>query len=310
MTEARRPEAAVATLYETCSDEDGLARLAGAAGLSPAVDFEEADLRGLKAPGEDLSAFSFRGADLRDSDLRGARLARRALAGALLEGARLEGVVWVGTPAPDRPIFGWGEAWSEMGAESLEGWSSRIAPVDGKHRMSRETTRGFRRALPFYDRVELLAFIDEGWVNKRLVIYYLHDSGSLFRLNGTSPPLHEVNAKAPIRLSERDVLEYLRFFCFMVRGEEGPFHVLERADDPFLPVEMDETTRGVVEEAARPARLEGRNDHGHFLVNAMIFYANAIFAANFAVQPTGMVEMLDDEPRVADLPVRVQAPLA
>jgi hypothetical protein len=52
------------------------------------------------------------------------------------------------------------------------------------------------------------------------------------------------------------------------------------------------------------------NEQGHFLCNAVVFYSNALFTADFAKQPSGMIEMLDDEPIVADLPVRVDCPVA
>ena len=45
-------------------------------------------------------------------------------------------------------------------------------------------------------------------------------------------------------------------------------------------------------------------------MNAVVFYSNALFYADFAVQPTGMIEMLDDEPISADLPTKVDCPVA
>ena len=47
-----------------------------------------------------------------------------------------------------------------------------------------------------------------------------------------------------------------------------------------------------------------------FLCDAVIYYSNAIFLANFAVEPGGMVRMLDDEPIAADLPAKIHAPIA
>ena len=77
-----------------------------------------------------------------------------------------------------------------------------------------------------------------------------------------------------------------------------------------MPTEMDDTTRSVIEGTIRPATFEGVNDQGHFLCDAVVFYSNALFIANFAVQPTGMIEMLDDEPIAADLPTKVDTPVS
>jgi hypothetical protein len=102
----------------------------------------------------------------------------------------------------------------------------------------------------------------------------------------------------------------LRFFCFFVRGEEGPFLIAESMEDPYIPKNVDERTRSVIEGTIRPASYEGKNDKGFFLCDAVVFYSNALFIANFAVQPGGMIEMLDDEPIAADLSVKVNAPVS
>ena len=192
----------------------------------------------------------------------------------------------------------------------LAGFLEQINPIDGKYHVNAQSTQVHWRMLPFYDQVALIQVKDPNWTNPKLNIYYLTDQGNLFRLNGTSPPIHEVNAKASIKVTEENVLDYLRFFCFFVRGEEGPFYIAESMQDPNMPTEMDETTRSVIEGTVRPATFDGMNEQGHFLCDAVVFYSNALFIANFAVQPTGMIEMLDDDPIAADLPVRVEKPVS
>lgn len=200
--------------------------------------------------------------------------------------------------------------WNAVEGDELTGFLDQIDDIDGKYKVSAASTQVSWRMLPFYESVALIRVQDPNWVKPNLVVYYLTDQGNLFRLNGTSPPIHEVNAKAPIKVTEENVLEYLRFFCFFVRGEEGPFYIAESMDDPNMPTEMDDTTRSVIEGTVRPASYEGKNDQGHLLCNAVVFYSNALFYADFAVQPTGMIEMLDDEPIASDLPARVDRPVA
>lgn len=200
--------------------------------------------------------------------------------------------------------------WNAVQGPELAGFLEQINPIDGKYKVSAESTEVAWRHLPFYDNIALIRVKDPSWQNAKLTIYYLTDQGNLFRLNGTSPPIHEVNAKAPIKVNEENVLEYLRFFCFFVRGDEGPFYIAESMDDPNMPADMDDTTRSVIEGTIRPATFEGMNEQGHFLCDAVVFYSNALFIANFAVQPTGMIEMLDDEPIAADLPTKVDTPVS
>ncbi|HIF26515.1 MAG TPA: hypothetical protein EYG18_11285 [Micavibrio sp.] len=200
--------------------------------------------------------------------------------------------------------------WNPVTGDELSGFLDQINPVDGKYKVNADTTSVAWRQLPFYERVVLVRVKDPGWTPKKLTIYYLTIDGNLYRLNGTSPPIHEVNAMAPIKINEDNVLEYLRFFCYFVRGEEGPFLIAEDMDNPDLPTDMDEQTRSVVEGTIREASFEGKNEQGFFLCDGVVFYSNALFIANFAIQPSGMIEMLDDEPIAADLPVKVDSPIS
>ncbi len=200
--------------------------------------------------------------------------------------------------------------WNPVQGDELTGFLGQVNPVDGKYRVSSETSEVSWRALPFYDQVALIRIRDQSWGNPKLTIYYLTDRGSLYRLNGTSPPIHEVNAKAPVKITEENVLDYLRFFCFFVRGEEGPFLIAENLEDQNMPKHMDDKTRSVIENVIRPASYEGRNEQGHYLCDAVVYYSNALFIANFAVQPSGMIEMLDDEPIASDLTSKVDCPIA
>jgi hypothetical protein len=200
--------------------------------------------------------------------------------------------------------------WTAVTGEELAGFLDQINPVGGKHKVSPQSTQVHWRTLPFYESVALIRVKDPAWTPKELTLYYLTDQGNLYWLNGTSPPIHEVNQKAPIKVTEDNVLEYLRFFCFFVRGEEGPFLIAESMSDPYMPKNMDDKTRSVIEGTVRPATYEGRNEKGFYLCDAVVFYSNALFIANFAVQPGGMIEMIDDEPIAADLPAKVNAPVS
>lgn len=218
--------------------------------------------------------------------------------------------------------------WIPVEGDELAGFLDQVNPIGGKYKVSPPTTKVEYRMLPFYDSVAMIRVKDPAWTPANLYIYYLTDQGALYWLNGTSPPIHEVNAKAPIKITEENVLEYLRFFCFFVRGEEGPFLIAESADDPYIPKNVDERTKSVIEGTIRPASYEGIGDTSDpkllkalqqsnldpsrevFMCDAVVYYSNALFIANFAVHAGGMIIMLDDEPIAADLSVKVDAPVS
>ena len=81
-------------------------------------------------------------------------------------------------------------------------------------------------------------------------------------------------------------------------------------EDTYVPKDLDDKTRMVIEGTVREASFESKDDNGNWMCDAVVYYSNALFIANFSVQPSGMIEMLDDEPIAADLPVKIDAPVA
>jgi ankyrin repeat protein len=197
------------------------------------------------------------------------------------------------------------------GSSDLVSWlAGNLTPVDDRLRVDAATASAAVMRLPWYQRVSLLRIRDAQWTRERLAVFYLvGPDGSLHRLNGTSPAIHEMNRTAPVQLSAETVLDYLRFFGFFVRGEEGPFYILEDRGDPLLPANLDPTVESILKQFAAPAVYEGQSPEGNYLSSALIFYSNALFRARFSIQSSGMVEMLDDEPLAAELPFRIDAPI-
>jgi hypothetical protein len=75
------------------------------------------------------------------------------------------------------------DKWNAVQGEELNGFLEQINPVDGKYKVSAESTQVSWRSLPFYDAVALIRVQDPNWPSKKLNIYYLTDQGNLFRLN-------------------------------------------------------------------------------------------------------------------------------
>jgi hypothetical protein len=190
---------------------------------------------------------------------------------------------------------------------------ARIGPVDGRLPLGPHVAAA-ERSLPMYEGVRIYALTSPAW-EPRLAVCYLAHGDTLIRLNGTSPGIHGLNAEAPLRLTAENVLYYLSFFCFFVRGEQGPFYLVHGLDDDLLPPGFADATsenaggRSPGQLFRRP-RLHGTDEKGSWRVSGLVHYSNAVFMVHFLVQPTGMVEMLDDMPLMADLPCRVDAPLA
>lgn len=201
----------------------------------------------------------------------------------------------------------------EWSLDPRQEWQLEIIgeTIDASLLISESTIVETRRA-PFNPNIELLRVSDTNW-DKPAHVFYIRAEDNLFRLNGTSPPIHEVNKKYKIQLNDDNILSYLSFFCFFVRGEEGPFLILNDINNPLLPkelylpenIEIYEKLKSII---SKP-RYWGKTETGNFVVSAQIFYGNAIFLAKLLIQPSGMIDMLDDEPILTDLPFIVNQPI-
>ena len=90
-----------------------------------------------------------------------------------------------------------------------------------------------------------------------------------------------------------------------MHGDEGPFLIVEDINHAALDQsKLEDNMRKIIEDAIRPAMFEGKTDAGALETSAMVLYGNALFSARFSMTENGMIEMIDDEPVAADLPVR------
>jgi dipeptidyl aminopeptidase/acylaminoacyl peptidase len=123
-------------------------------------------------------------------------------------------------------------------------------------------------------------------------------------LNGQSTPIHEVNEAEALALTDSTVDDYLRFFFYFVRGDNGPFVIIEFSDQiesadgvgPHAGDDVDTLTLDDALGKARPLLNHGRVAAGHWLIDVTVAYDGDLFGAQMAVQPSGLVEMTDDEP--------------
>ncbi|WP_084506409.1 type IV secretory system conjugative DNA transfer family protein [Geminicoccus roseus] len=185
-----------------------------------------------------------------------------------------------------------------------------LSPIDGNRTVPSGSGGVLVSRLPWYDNVRLVRIRNGSWQPANLYIYYLIDSkGELHRLDGTSNKIHAINKSEKINIDQFNALQYLWFFCFFVRGEEGPFLIAEYMDDAFLPNNFEKNYYDAVKSYIHPAKLTRINTDSSFDADVTMMYSNAFFKAQMRILHTGMVEMVNDEPVVADMNVKIDAPI-
>ncbi len=200
--------------------------------------------------------------------------------------------------------------WEPLEDESRAELKKRIDIIDKRYVINDDTDIQ-TTTLPFYDfeAVKMIRIRSDSWDCNDLNIYYLEHNDNLYRLNGTSPPIRKVNREANIHLNVENVLSYLRFFCFFVRSD-GPFLIAEHSDQGEIPSLLAENERKELDKILFPTFYNGYNEEkSKFLAFAAVYYSNEIFVADFAIQKTGMVDMIDDQLVMKGLTAKIYEPL-
>ena len=65
------------------------------------------------------------------------------------------------------------DKWNAVEGDELVGFLDQINPVDGKYKVSVDSTQVHWRMLPFYESVALIRVHNPVWGDPNLFIYYL-----------------------------------------------------------------------------------------------------------------------------------------
>jgi len=186
------------------------------------------------------------------------------------------------------------------------------APLEDTYPITEDATIEGAR-MYWHDKAFVVRVQSPAWRKPGLYLYFLTDGKTTEWLDGTVAPIFRFVAGKPLELTPITAAEYLRFFTFFVRGEEGPFLIVESAKDRYLPVAAasasasDMAQMAAMEKRLRAADCEVVSAGAE--CDAMVYYARALFESSFRIKPDGRVEMLDDNAVTPDLPASVDAPL-
>lgn len=153
----------------------------------------------------------------------------------------------------------------------------------------RETTPGF---YPGWQFAEISV---SGFNNNSATFSFLVNDQSIIPMLGKSPPIHELNGINGLSIQENtSVATYLRFFSNAIPGGEGPFRIIDSIEQIPLTEGFTNIENQEIAKLIPPAEVT-KQDDSTWRSTQLINYGNALFIANFQINVSGMVEMLDDE---------------
>jgi TPR repeat protein len=168
----------------------------------------------------------------------------------------------------------------------------------------------FERALSAYSDMRFLE-IDLSKGEMHWYAYLVWGPDEFVPLNGTSSPLHALNARKKLDVYTRDsAAEYLYMFVNTLIAEEGRFLLVDdpgdvpfaESADPSQAVDLANllvplTFVGPPEWDEEAGRIEA------FKFKATMLYGRRVFLVDLRFRPTGLVEMTDDKPLTEKLSV-------
>ncbi len=122
-------------------------------------------------------------------------------------------------------------------------------------------------------------------------------------LDWTYKTIYDLNQKAPIKLSEDNIFDYVRFFYAHVKGRHGRFIVCENADAIKWRDEPPDEVRIALNSTLKPLKIIEKRSDGVFKLEAFMNLNDTIFKTMVFVEPNGKITMSDHEILINDVPV-------
>jgi ATP-dependent Zn protease len=197
------------------------------------------------------------------------------------------------------PWASWEPCEDEQGAEALNRLARNLPRyfADSKLISSRQSRLSFYKS----HRLMELEFVVRDHGAERAFV--LDGSQGTVWLNGESEPIHDTNDAESLALTEATAADYVRFFFYFLRADEGAFVLIE-SDEEVGPADdvgdrIDDEGGGLtLEEArskARPLKIRKSDSDDRWVTDITVAYGGVLFSASIAVEPGGLTEMTDDD---------------
>lgn len=173
-----------------------------------------------------------------------------------------------------------------------------------------------RTHAPAFDPSHTLTEVyDSRWpLRERAWFLGVDKDGDPRRLDSTSRPLHDFFTHTELHLTARTARHWLRFFCYFVHGEDGPFLIaddpLRLADHAGLP-EHHRRIAAVTKHLQPITRVRTRSKAyvGRYVYDTTVHYHTTLFRSRFAVSIDGQIDMISDDVKLENTGLRISRPL-
>ncbi len=192
--------------------------------------------------------------------------------------------------------------WNYLGPQDLYAFLSAVNQRPDQLQLNPQATHVAWRQVPFYESAAIIRAVDQSWQPNGMAVWFIGHQGIFYLLDGNSEPIHRVNAMAPIRVSDQNYIDYLKFFCTFVYTEGATFRIIENYQDLEVYGPAPPGFDHAVMPYLKPVTIYQRGQDGSIFAEATLVYQHALYHVRFQVQLDGQVTMLDDKKIPVDLP--------
>jgi len=158
--------------------------------------------------------------------------------------------------------------------------------------------------IPFYPNYRFLDIADHA-TNPPLRRYAVQKKETMdfTFIDWTYKVIYELNDRVPIALTDKNVLEYVRFFFSFVKGRHGRFIICESMDSVQWKDDPPQDIRKVVQQSIHPMKIIEKRSDGVYKIETVMMLKDALFKTDIYVEPNGQVTMSDHEILMENIPV-------
>ena len=199
------------------------------------------------------------------------------------------------------------ETWEKLGADEAIEVLATVNPFIDPVPFNSSTTTIRRQYLGFYDDYVFYELTDLSAIPSArkyaLARIKAKEKPDVRVVTWTNQPIYEANERAPIRIDDRNVLDYVKFFFNYVRGRHGRFVIVETVDDIRWQIEPPLQGRKVMQEMLFPVSVASKDEEGAWILDACMIFKDSLFRTKIHVRPDGLVALSDEELKVEGMPV-------
>lgn len=158
--------------------------------------------------------------------------------------------------------------------------------------------------LLFYPGYRFLSVADNATIPPlQRYVFQKKDALEFTIIDWSYKTIQKMNGLAPIKITEENVIEYVRFYFGHVRGRHGPFIICETANHIRWKEEPSAEIKRSLNKALSPLHIAETKKDGTYVINAFMMLKGALFGVQIFAQPNGRITMSDHQIIMEDIPV-------